>query len=147
MSDLSEFSNMRDVAVQAIIELASKDKNVVMLDADLKGCIGSGKFEKLYPNRFFNTGIAEQNMIAMAAGMASVGAVPFTHTFGCFASRRAYDQVYISVAYAKNVVHMIGTDPGIVAQLNGGTHMAFEDVALMRCVPDLVVYEPSDYDE
>lgn len=144
MMDLSNFENMRDVAVKAIMDLASKDKNVVMLDADLKGCLGSGKFEKAYPGRFFNTGIAEQNMIAMAAGMASVGLVPFTHTFGCFASRRVFDQVYISVAYAKNTVHMIGTDPGVVAQLNGGTHMALEDVALMRTVPDLVVYEPSD---
>lgn len=144
MRDTTDIVNMRDAVMAAINDLADEDKRVVMLDADLAGCSGSTSFEKKYPERFFNCGIAEANMIGVAAGLSSMGLRPFAHTFGCFASRRAYDQFFISVGYAKQVVHVIGTDAGITAQLNGGTHMPFEDIALMREVPGVTIIDPSD---
>jgi transketolase len=115
-----------------------------MLEADLMSCLGSGSFKKLYPDRFYNCGIAEANMVAMAGGLSSVGLVPYAHSFGCFSSRRAYDQWFLSVNYAQRRAHLIGTDPGVTAQLNGGTHMPFEDIALMRQVPNIIIIEPSD---
>lgn len=144
MSDVRSIPNMRDVIMAAIIDLARKHPEVVMLDADLASCLNSSTFEKEFGNRFFNCGIAEANMVGVAAGLASTGLVPFAHSFGCFASRRAYDQWFLSVGYAKQTVHLIGTDPGITAQLNGGTHMPFEDIALMRQVPGITILEPSD---
>ena len=83
-------------------------------------------------------------MVGVAAGLASTGLVPFIHSFGCFASRRDYDQLFISVGYTHQTVHVIGSDPGITAQYNGGTHMPFEDIALMRQIPGMVIVEPSD---
>ena len=144
MRDTSTIENMRDAVMAAINDLASEHEEVVMLDADLSSCIGSGSFCKVFPNRFFNCGIAEANMVGVAAGLSSMGLVPYAHTFGCFASRRAYDQFFISVGYAHQVVHLIGSDPGITAQLNGGTHMPFEDIALMRQVPGVIILDPSD---
>jgi len=144
MRDLSTCENMRDAAMAAINDLASEHKEVVMLDADLASCLGSGSFCSRYPDRFYNCGIAEANMMGVAAGLASMGLVPFAHSFGCFATRRAYDQVFLSVGYTGQTVHLIGSDPGITAQLNGGTHMPFEDIALMRQVPGVTIIEPSD---
>lgn len=144
MRDTSDISNMRDALMSAIIDLAKEHKEVVFLDSDLASCIGSNSFEKEFPDRFFNCGIAEANMIGIASGLSAMGFVPFTHSFGCFASRRAYDQFFLSANYAKQRVILIGSDPGVTAQINGGTHMPFEDIALMRQIPDLVVIEPSD---
>ncbi len=144
MRDTSDLSHMKEAMMAAINDLAAEHPEVVMLDADLASCLGSGAFKKLYPERFFNCGIAEANMVGVAAGLSSMGLVPFAHSFGCFSSRRAYDQWFLSVGYARQRVHLIGTDPGITAQLNGGTHMPFEDIALMRQVPDIIVIEPSD---
>lgn len=128
----------------AILDLGAEHPEVVMLDADLASCLGSTSFCKAYPDRFYNCGIAEANMIGVAAGLASTGLRPFAHSFGCFATRRAYDQVFLSVGYTGQVVHIIGSDPGITAQLNGGTHMPFEDIALIRQVPGITIIEPSD---
>ena len=144
MRDTSAFQNFKDVIMAAIMDLAEEDGNVVFLDADLASCIGSTAFQERFPDRFRNVGIAEANMAAVAGGMASVGYVPFIHSFGCFASRRMYDQLFISVGYAHRCVHVIGSDPGIIAQYNGGTHMPFEDIALMRQIPGFTIYEPSD---
>lgn len=144
MKDTTAINAMRDALMAAINDLAADHPEVVLLEADLAGCLGSGSFKKLYPGRYFNCGIAEANMVAMAGGLSSVGLVPFAHSFGCFSSRRAYDQWFLSVNYAHRRVHLIGTDPGITAQLNGGTHMPFEDIALMRQVPDIIIIEPSD---
>ncbi len=144
MRNVSDIGNMRDVLMAAINDLAAEHKEVVMLDADLASCLGSTSFKKLYPDRFFDCGIAEANMVGVAAGLSSMGMVPFAHSFGCFSSRRAYDQFFLSVGYAHQRVQLIGTDPGITAQLNGGTHMPFEDIALMRQVPGIYVVEPSD---
>lgn len=144
MSKAREFKNYREVVVGAVADLAREHEDVVFLDSDLSSCITSTSFEKEFPSRFINCGIAEANMAAVAAGMSSTGLTPFIHSFGCFASRRMYDQVFLSIGYAKRCVHIIGSDPGITAQYNGGTHMPFEDIALFRQIPDFIVLEPSD---
>ena len=144
MKDAHVYSHYRDTVIGAVIDLAAEHPEVVFLDADLSSCIGSTAFQKAYPDRFYNVGIAEANMAGVAAGLSSVGLVPFIHSFGCFASRRVYDQLFISVGYAHQRVHVIGTDPGITAQYNGGTHMPFEDIALFRQIPGFVIIEPSD---
>ena len=144
MRDVRELPNYRDALMAAVLDLAAGHQEVVFLDADVSSCIGSTAFSKAYPDRAFNIGIAEANMAGVAAGMASVGLRPFIHTFGCFVTRRAYDQLFISVGYTRQCVHVIGSDPGIVAQYNGGTHMPFEDIALMRQIPGFAIVEPSD---
>ena len=144
MRDTFNIENMRDVLITAIIDLAREHKEVVFLDADLSSCINSVPFEKEFPDRFFNCGIAEANMVGVAAGLSSMGFVPYAHSFGCFSSRRAYDQFFLSVNYAGQRVHLIGTDAGVTAQINGGTHMPFEDVGLMRLIPELIIIDPSD---
>lgn len=144
MRDTSGIKNMKVVVMSAIMDLAEKYPQVVMLESDMMSCLGSKCFFDKYPDRAFNCGIAEANMIGVAAGLSSMGFVPFADSFGVFASRRVFDQVFLSVGYAKQRVHLIGTDPGVVAQLNGGTHMPFEDVALMRQIPDMIILDPSD---
>ena len=144
MRDVSDIKDMRDALMAAIIDLAKEHPEVVFLDSDLSSCINSGPFAKEFPTRFFNCGIAEANMVGVAAGLSSMGFVPYAHSFGCFASRRAYDQFFLSANYAGQCVHLIGTDAGVTAQINGGTHMPLEDVGLMRLIPDLIVLDPSD---
>lgn len=144
MKDTSVYENYRDAVVGSIIDLAKVHDDIVVLDSDLSSCLGTTEFQKEFPDRFYNCGIAEANMAAVAGGLSSVGLTPFIHSFGCFASRRMYDQVFISIGYAHRTVHIVGTDPGITAQYNGGTHMPFEDIALMRQIPGLIIYEPSD---
>jgi transketolase len=117
----------------------------VVLEADLMSCTNTGSFKKAHANQFVNVGIAEANMVGMAAGLSAVGKIPFASTFGCFASRRVHDQFFISANYAKLNVKLIGMDPGVTAAMNGGTHMPFEDLALMGVIPGLTIVEPSDY--
>ncbi|MGD6730474.1 MAG: transketolase family protein [Pleomorphochaeta sp.] len=145
MKDFKDYSAMREVVIDTLVDLASDNKDVVMLDADLASAIDSKNFKINFPNRYFNCGIAEANMVGVAAGLSASKLVPFCHTFGCFASRRVYDQMFLSVGYAHQVIHMIGSDPGIEAQANGGTHMPFEDIALMRQIPNINIIEPSDF--
>lgn len=135
---------MRAVFAETMADLAASDPRVVYLDCDLMNSISMGDFAKLFPERTINCGIQEANMVGVAAGMSATGMIPFTHTFGPFASRRVMDQVFISAAYAKLNVRMIGSDPGITAALNGGTHMPFEDMGMMRCVPGITILEPTD---
>ncbi len=144
MKDVTNYSHYKEAVIGAVTDLAAEHDDIVFLDADLSSCIGSTSFQKAFPDRFFNCGIAEANMAAVAGGLSSVGLTPFIHSFGCFASRRMYDQLFLSVGYAHRVVHVIGSDPGITAQYNGGTHMPFEDIALMRQIPGMVIVEPSD---
>ena len=144
MRDVSDIKDMRDALMAAIIDLGKAHPEVVFLDSDLSSCVNSGTFAKEFPTRFFNCGIAEANMVGVAAGLSSMGFVPYAHSFGCFSSRRAYDQFFLSVNYAGQRVHLIGTDAGVTAQINGGTHMPLEDVGLMRLIPDLIVLDPSD---
>lgn len=135
---------MRTVYAETLIELAEKNKQVVILEADLMRANGTGIFREKFPERAFNIGVAEANMVGVAAGMSARGKIPFATTFGCFASRRAYDQFFLSANYAKLNVKLVGSDPGVSAAFNGGTHMPLEDIGLMRIIPGLIVFEPSD---
>ncbi|MCR4422834.1 MAG: transketolase family protein [Exilispira sp.] len=135
---------MRQVYTETLIELAEKDPNIVVLEADLMKSTGTASFAKKFPERFFDVGVAEANMVGIASGLSAVGKIPFAATFACFATRRAHDQFFISANYAKLNVKLIGADPGVTAAFNGGTHMPFEDIALTRVIPDLIVFEPSD---
>lgn len=135
---------MRDAFCDTMIELAEKDKNIIALDADLMGAMGMKPFQAKFPEQTVDCGIQEANMIGVACGLAAAGKIPFAHTFGPFATRRACDQVFMSGVYAKSNVKIIGSDPGITAQLNGGTHMPFEDMGIMRGMPTMTVLEPTD---
>lgn len=135
---------MRAVFAETLIELASKDENIALLEADLAKSSGTLSFKKQFPDRFFDVGVAEANMVGISAGLSVTGKIPIASTFACFASRRAYDQFFISCNYAKLNVKLVGSDPGVTAAFNGGTHMPFEDIALMRVIPDLIVFEPCD---
>jgi transketolase len=135
---------MRMAYVDTLMALAEKNKNIVVLEADLMSCTNTGIFKKTYPDRFINCGIAEANMIGIASGLSTLGKIPFAAGFGCFSSRRVFDQFFLSANYARLNVKLTGTDPGVTAAFNGGTHMPFEELALMRVVPKLTVIEPSD---
>ncbi|MGB4984412.1 MAG: transketolase C-terminal domain-containing protein [Erysipelotrichaceae bacterium] len=130
--------------VETLQELMDKDINVVALEADLGGASGFTKIVKSHPQQFIQVGIAEANMIGIAAGMSSLGYKPFVHTFGPFATRRVFDQIFISGAYAHNTINIYGSDPGFCAGPNGGTHTTFEDVALMRTIPSAIVCDGAD---
>lgn len=134
----------KEVLGEVIQRLAEEDPDVVYLDADLMGCINMEKWAQEHPDRGINCGIAEANMIGIAAGMSAVGLKPIVHTFGPFASRRCYDQIFLSGGYAGNSVTVIGTDPGVCAAFNGGTHMPFEDMALYRAIPGAYVFDITD---
>ena len=129
---------------ETIPAMAAEDPDLIYLDADLMNCIGTAKWAAANPDRAVNCGIAEANMIGVAAGLASAGFKPIVHTFGPFASRRCYDQIFLSGGYAKNDITVIGSDPGVTAALNGGTHMPFEDVALYRALPGSTVIDVTD---
>ena len=135
---------MRDVFCEKMIELAQENENIVVLDADLISSSGMKPFFTKFPDRAIQCGIAEANMIGIAAGLSAVGKIPFAHSFGCFASRRACDQIMISAAYARQNVRVIGSDPGITAAYNGGTHMPFEDMGVLRSIPAINLIEPTD---
>jgi len=136
---------MRNVYATTLIALADADPNVLVLEADLSKASGTNPtFAKAHPDRFINCGVAEANMICIAAGLAVEGKIPFCATFTPFATRRVYDQVTISVAYANTNVKIVGTAPGITAGPNGGTHMCFQDLAIMRAMPNMVVLSPCD---
>lgn len=128
---------------ETIAEILEQDERAVYLDADLMGCIGTAKLPAK-TKRAIDCGIAEANMVGIACGMSAVGFKPIVHTFGPFASRRCYDQVFLSGAYAKNSLTIIGSDPGITAAFNGGTHMPFEDMALYRAIPGAIIVDVTD---
>lgn len=135
---------MRNVFASSLVELIEKDKNVMYLDADLMNSIGTLNLMSEYKDNVVNCGIQEANMVGVAAGLSAVGKIPYVHTFGPFASRRCFDQVFLSSAYAKNPVHVFGSDPGVTAAFNGGTHMPFEDVAMYRTIPEAVIFDVAD---
>lgn len=141
---MTDNMEMREVYCQALIDAAKNDSRIVVVEADLMNCIKTGPFKKAYPDRFFNVGIAEANMIGVSAGLATCGKIPFCSSFGTFATRRCYDQIFISVAYSKQNVKIVGTDPGICAEINGGTHMPLEDMGIMRGIPQMLCVEPTD---
>lgn len=142
--NIQEEVMMRDVYCRTLMDLAEKDPRIVVLDADLMKSMGMFPFREAFPERTFNCGVQEANMIGIAAGLSATGKVPFTHSFGTFATRRCFDQIFLSAAYAKLNVRIIGSDPGITAAFNGGTHMPMEDMGIMRNVPEMTVIEPVD---
>ena len=138
---------MRAVYCDGLLELAAKDDRIVVCESDLMNANGTKRFLAAYPDRTFDVGIAEANMIGVAAGLAACGKIPFANSFTPFATRRCLDQITISCAYAGLPVKIGGTDPGICAQLNGGTHMSLEDMAIMRAIADMVIVEPTDAEQ
>lgn len=139
-----EASELRLAYSDSLIACAERDDRICVIEADLMASASTQRFQQRFPERTINVGVAEANMISVAAGLAAMGKIPFTHTFTPFASRRSCDQVMISVAYARRNVKMVGSDPGICAELNGGTHMCFEDIGILRTIPSMVIFEPTD---
>lgn len=125
-------------------ELFNLDEKIVYLDADLMGGLKTQALWHQNPERVFNCGIQESNMVGVAAGLYLAGFKPYIHSFSPFVVRRTYDQLYISVAYGHKNVHVIGSDAGIMATDNGGTHMCFEDIALVRAIPGACIIDVSD---
>ncbi|MDR1589202.1 MAG: transketolase family protein [Oscillospiraceae bacterium] len=144
--DVCETSSvmMRQAYCETLCALAREGRDVVALDADLISSSGMRPFFKEFPDRAVQCGVAEANMIGIAAGLSAVGKIPFAHSFGCFASRRVCDQIMISAAYACLNVRIVGSDPGITATYNGGTHMPFEDMGVLRSIPGITLIEPTD---
>ena len=141
---MAEMKELRQAYCEAITDLCEKDPNVMILDADLMRSVGTLSIKDKLGKRAVDCGIAEADMVGIASGLSAQGFIPFASTFSCFASRRAFDQFFISANYARLNVKLVGTDPGVMAAFNGGTHMAFEDIGLMRMIPDVVIAEPSD---
>ncbi|MBW2488396.1 MAG: transketolase family protein [Deltaproteobacteria bacterium] len=136
---------LRAVYTDTLIELMTENSKVVCLEADLGKSSGTvPRVWEAFPDRFFDVGVAEANMIGISAGLANEGMIPFCATFTPFATRRAYDQITISIAYAENPVKIVGTAPGITTAKNGATHMCFQDLAIMRAMPNMRVYCPAD---
>lgn len=135
---------MRTVFAGQLDALMAQDKSIVVLSADLAKSNGVSGLKDKYPTRCFEMGVAEANMASVAAGMASYGLKPVIGSFTPFATRRICDQLAISISYAKSNVKILGSDPGITAELNGGTHMSVEDIGVLRSIPDIVIFEPVD---
>ena len=135
---------MRAIYAEVMSSLMEKDRHVVILDADLAKASGTRNLYEKFPKQMFDCGVQEANMASTAAGLSSYGFKPWIETFTPFASRRICDQVMISIAYAGQNVKIVGTDPGISAELNGGTHMGIADVGVLRSIPTMVIFEPVD---
>lgn len=134
----------RDAYGQTLVELGRENNDIVVLDADLSGSTKTALFAKEFPQRFFNAGIAEANMVGMAAGLAAGGMIPFASTFAVFASGRAFEQIRQSLAYPRLNVKIVATHGGITVGEDGGSHQSVEDLAIMRAVPNMVVLCPAD---
>lgn len=134
---------LKEVFGATIVKI-SENPDFVYLDADLMSSIGTKSWAEQHPEQAFNVGVAEANMMGVAAGMAASGFKPLVHTFGPFASRRCFDQAFLSIGYAKNDVVIVGSDAGVTAAYNGGTHMPFEDMALYRVVPGATIIDVTD---
>jgi len=137
----------RDAYGETLLELGKRRKDVVVLDADLSGSTKTGKFAKAFPDRFYNIGIAEQDMIGTAAGLALSGKLPFASTFAVFETGRAWDQVRQAVCYSNLNVKLVATHGGITVGEDGASHQATEDLSLMRVLPNMTVIVPSDGNE
>jgi transketolase len=129
----------------ALAELGAKDPNVVALCADLTGSLKMNAFADAYPDRFFQTGVAEANMIGMAAGLTIGGKTPYTGTFANFSTGRVYDQIRQSIAYSKKNVKICASHAGLTLGEDGATHQILEDIGLMRMLPNMCVINPCDY--
>ena len=143
MSEVKKIAT-RESYGNALKELGAENPNVLVLDADLAGATKTGVFKKAYPDRFFDCGIAEGNMVGIAAGLATTGKIPFCSTFAMFAAGRAFEQIRNSVGYPHLNVKVAATHAGISVGEDGATHQCNEDIALMRTIPGMVVINPAD---
>ena len=139
------YKGMRKGYGETLIELGKKYENLVVLDADLSGSTQTAMFAKEFPERFFNAGVAEQNMMGMAAGLATTGKIVFASSFSMFASGRAWEIIRNSIAYPKLNVKIVATHAGITVGEDGASHQMCEDIAIMRVIPNMVVIAPTDY--
>ena len=142
--DINNKKATRQSYGEALLELGKENNNIVVLDADLAGATKTDLFAKELPNRFFDMGIAEQNMISTAAGISTCGKIPYASTFAIFAAGRAYDQIRNSICYPKLNVKICATHAGITVGEDGATHQMIEDISLMRTLPNITVISPSD---
>ncbi len=134
----------RDAYGEMLAQLGEENINIVVLDADLSGSTKTAVFAKKFPERFFNMGIAEANMVGTAAGLAAAGKIPFVSTFAIFAAGRAWEQIRQSVAYPKANVKIVPTHGGVTVGEDGGSHQSVEDIAIMRAIPNMTVIVPAD---
>ncbi len=144
MIKLVEKMDTKTTYCETLLELGKKNKNIVVVEADLMGASGTREFKESYPGRLFNVGISEQDMIGFSAGLAAMGKIPFAATFACFLSQRGCDQAVNSVAYNNFNVKMVGTYAGLAGEKNGGTHISILDIAIFRSMPRLQVFDPGD---
>jgi transketolase len=138
---------LRFYYTETIKELMKKNPNICVGEADVANGMWKPDFEWLrdtYADRVFDVGIQEGNLVGVAAGMCITGKIPYIHTFAPFMTRRAYDIIFVSGAYAKLNIRLIGSDPGVTAAYNGGTHMSFEDVGIMRNIPNIAIIDITD---
>jgi transketolase len=141
---MAELLYQRDVYGAALVELGKENKDIVVMDADLSSSTRTALFAKAFPERFFNMGVAEQNMMATAAGLASCGKTVFVSTFAMFATGRGWDQVRNSVAYNNFNVKIVATHAGLSVGPDGSSHQALEDISLMRVIPNMNIVVPCD---
>jgi transketolase len=144
MEKILDNIEMRQAYCQGMIQAAEADDRIVLLEADLTAGTGTAPFKAKFSDRHINVGIAEANMVGIAAGLASCGKLPFVHSFTPFATRRCFDQIAVSVALTGLNVKIVGTDPGIMATNNGASHTSLEDVGIMRSLPTMTIFEPAD---
>lgn len=142
-----EIKSPRNAYGETLVELGAKNTDIVVLDADLSCSTQTCKFQKAYPERFFNSGIAEQDMMCTAAGLATEGKIPFVSTFAMFATARCLDQIRNSICYPKLNVKIVATHGGITVGEDGASHQALEDISYMRSIPNMTVIVPADYNE
>ena len=135
---------LRQIFTGTLKEMMSENDKILALEADLGGASGFLNIRQSHPAQFLDVGIAEANMIGVAAGLSMLGYIPYVHTFAPFASRRVEDQIFLSGAYARNTMNIYASDPGVCAATNGGTHTSFEDLAFMRALPEALVFDPAD---
>ena len=147
LEDLNTKRSMREAFGKTLEQLGKEDKNIVVLDADLSGSTQTKFFAKSFPERFFDVGIAEQNLISTAVGLSMEGKIPFVATFAIFATGRTYDQIRNGVCYQNANVKIIGTHGGLTVGEDGATHQSLEDVSLMRGIPNMTVIVPADAKE
>lgn len=144
---MAEKEATRNAYGKALVSLGAENPDIVVLDADLSKSTKTVDFAKKYPQRFFNMGVAEQNLMGTAAGLAAAGKIPFASTFAIFATGRAFEQIRNSIAYPQLNVKIAATHAGITVGEDGGSHQAVEDIAVMRAVPNMTVLVPADGEE
>ena len=141
---MREAKELRLVYRDFLLEANSEYPELVALEADLSSSMSTNKLGEVFGKRYINVGIMEAEMIGVAAGLSILGFKPYLHTFGPFATRRVFDQVFLSLGYSQLSATIIGSDAGVTAEMNGGTHMPFEELGLMRLIPNITIFEASD---